>query len=269
MIRVLIFSTYLFVGQQYTLLAQTYLATYEVHYKANHFSYQSGTHVLIFNPDSSAFINLDFPIANVVSGDRNSQQIAATLGDPDRRLVLTVGAAGTVQWKTNYGGERGAIWTILTDPIPQIDWTTTGRRRTNHEGNTCLAARGEFGGRTYTAWYIPSVPTEFGPLMLHGLPGLIDELVSADSLVHIKLQSIRPTDEPIPTFTDGTPRTPEEHRRQVIKRLLATEALAEEYGARISYPDPCDACEIERGRFSYVADYRREHSRGGKERPPR
>lgn len=40
-------------------------------------------------------------------------------------------------------------------------------------GYICHAARTSYGGREWTAWFAPAVPTDAGPWKLFGLPGLI------------------------------------------------------------------------------------------------
>ncbi len=212
-------------------------------------------HELYFNADSAAFINLAYPTSSGYSGE--GKVIQAWLGDPDHRLYLTTLSDSTVRWKTNYGGGRAqGIWSILADPYPRINWRNTGASRLNNLGQSCLEAKGSHGGRDYTAWYVPSVPTPFGPWMLHGLPGLVDELTSADSMLHVQLTSLAPTRESIPTFTDGTPRTYPELRRQVIEHLIVIEEIGVKYNASVTYRDPCSNCEIELNKWHYIRDYK-------------
>jgi len=53
-----------------------------------------------------------------------------------------------------------------------LDWTMQTEQDTIL-GIPCSLATTEYGGRTYTAWYAPSIPIPDGPYVFSGLPGLI------------------------------------------------------------------------------------------------
>jgi GLPGLI family protein len=55
----------------------------------------------------------------------------------------------------------------------------------------CTKAIGKFRGRTYTVWFTTEIPTNFGPLKLHGLPGLILKLTDDTKEVIINVTAIQ------------------------------------------------------------------------------
>lgn len=55
----------------------------------------------------------------------------------------------------------------------------------------CSKAICTFRGRTYTAWFTTQIPTSFGPLKLHGLPGLILKLSDDSKEILINVTAIQ------------------------------------------------------------------------------
>jgi len=54
----------------------------------------------------------------------------------------------------------------------QLDWTITNEKKTI-KAIECKKAITQYGGRTYIAWFSPSIPISDGPYVFSGLPGLI------------------------------------------------------------------------------------------------
>lgn len=48
----------------------------------------------------------------------------------------------------------------------------------------------DYGGRSWTAWYAPSIPISAGPYKFKGLPGLILELTDSENHYHFTLYSL-------------------------------------------------------------------------------
>ncbi len=60
------------------------------------------------------------------------------------------------------------------EKIPILKWELLSDQR-YFKNLKCFLAKTHFRGRTYYAWYVPSIPVSFGPWKLNGLPGLIIE----------------------------------------------------------------------------------------------
>lgn len=93
---------------------------------------------------------------------------------------------------------RTKVWyrTPLAGPTlsyidtPTFSWLITGRKKiiSGYETQlaTCL-----FRGRSYEAWFAPSIPISAGPNLFGGLPGLILELRSVDGDHHFRLDALQ------------------------------------------------------------------------------
>lgn len=67
------------------------------------------------------------------------------------------------------------------EELPRIEWQLTDSTRTICEYE-CKQAIGFMYGRTWTVWYAPELPLNYGPYVLNGLPGLIMAAKDSDSL---------------------------------------------------------------------------------------
>ena len=65
---------------------------------------------------------------------------------------------------------------VYTIPINEkLNWKITKERKVLQTYN-CQKATTEYGGRVWEAWFTNEIPTQDGPYIFHGLPGLIVEI---------------------------------------------------------------------------------------------
>ena len=75
----------------------------------------------------------------------------------------------TIFYQLKYKGEKR----LITDSVPDINWTIDRKTSKQIDGYTCNKATTHFRGRDYEAWFTPEIPITFGPFKFKGLPGLI------------------------------------------------------------------------------------------------
>lgn len=75
------------------------------------------------------------------------------------------------------------------DSLHIMSWTRAGESR-RMDSLDCFKATTVFRGRSYTAWYAPSIPLANGPWKFGGLPGLIVELYDDKKDLHFRLVSL-------------------------------------------------------------------------------
>lgn len=73
-------------------------------------------------------------------------------------------------------------------------WTITDEEK-EIAGYVCRKATAHYLGRDWTAWFTEEVPSQAGPWLLWGLPGLIVEARDADNYIIFKLTGIEPLDD--------------------------------------------------------------------------
>lgn len=99
------------------------------------------------------------------------------------------------------GIEKGKFY-IIKEHFPKIDWTIT-TDTTKISNHICYKATAEFRGRSYTAWFAPSIATTFGPWKLHGLPGLILTAYDSKKEVFFTAKKIQTVHYPVTTSNIG------------------------------------------------------------------
>ncbi|MBQ8060774.1 MAG: GLPGLI family protein [Bacteroidales bacterium] len=87
-------------------------------------------------------------------------------------------------------------------------------------GYPCQEAKTSYGGREWTVWFAPSIPSNVGPWKLGGLPGLILEAQDAEGIHHFTATALRKAACPIVRVQDaGRDKT---QRDRFIQRKKAS-----------------------------------------------
>lgn len=81
-------------------------------------------------------------------------------------------------------------WLRYEEELPALSWELTDSTATVL-GYRCRAARCEFRGRQWTAFYAEDIPVADGPWKLHGLPGLIMKAHDAANHYQFECKGIR------------------------------------------------------------------------------
>lgn len=105
------------------------------------------------------------------------------------------------------------------EPIPAVTWELSDEVR-EVNGIPSKQARGKLYGREWIVSYATDIPLPVGPWKLTGLPGLVTEAVTTDSLYHFTLISfaLTPDDERPILPSPSAPATPS--KKQSKKEVL-------------------------------------------------
>nr|MBS0038450.1 GLPGLI family protein [Saprospiraceae bacterium] len=241
-----------------SLLAQEsiiYQVEYRCETKIRKGKSHDGVNTLYFSGDRSLYIHNDFPKETKFiggKGDPNRQTFHVIKGDSEGIPVFMNLSTDSMIYKTVYGSGSGPNF-ILSTQIPQINWEIYPSEK-DIGGYPARLAVGEFGGRTYEAWFTEGIPVPYGPFMLNGLPGLILEAFSRDEKVHYWFMSFKQITDPefdIAPPTDGIKVTMEQIEEIRIKSLYQAEAR----GA--THNDPHPDWEIEKSKWTIFGDYKK------------
>ncbi len=73
---------------------------------------------------------------------------------------------------------------LVSDSVETIKWKMTGKSKMI-DGRPCISAVYSDTISTYTAWFTPTIPIQIGPEHYGQLPGMVLEVMNADTSVHI------------------------------------------------------------------------------------
>lgn len=150
---------------------------------------------LSFNKSTSVFSYQKRLTENdsIPSSDDNGQLLKIDLRS---RAVQYIHHNKENNTTTEYGMEDNKHDYKIIEPIPIPSWTVSEETKKINQHN-CLKATCSFRGRNYTAWFTTDIQTNFGPLKLNGLPGLILEVYDDAQEVILSATSIREEEKPL------------------------------------------------------------------------
>lgn len=223
-----------------------------------------GLNTLYFSGNKSLYIHNEFPKETKWIGpdksNPNRRTVTVIPGDKEGLPVYMNFNIDTMTYKTDYGHPESLIW---TKPVPSINWTILDLERKIGDFTARLAV-GEFGGRTYEAWFTEEIPVPFGPYKLNGLPGLILEAFSRDEIVTYRFKSFKKVNDSeiaIAPPTDGHNTNMEELKERLIESLYKAET-----GSGATHNDPYPNYEIEKNKWTIFGDYKKERAETRRQR---
>lgn len=85
----------------------------------------------------------------------------------------------------------------INDSYPDLQWELLPEKKIV-DGLACKKAITKYRGKTWEAWYAPSIALPYGPWKLHGLPGIIVEASDSEKRFNYRMMSINYDVEKIP-----------------------------------------------------------------------
>jgi len=102
------------------------------------------------------------------------------------------------------------------DSLQKMKWKISKEKKLI-DSIQCVKAIASFGGRSYTAWFAPSIPIANGPWKMGGLPGLIVELYDEKKDIYFILKEVLKVD-----YTGGKEKVPTINSKLLYSDYLET-----------------------------------------------
>ncbi len=150
----------------------------------------SGETNLFFNKQVSSYLYKSLPEEQKIK--RDGMRFKVEVADEEGLPIYIDRTKKEVHHKITYGLHKSKC--VVIDTLHQINWKMSNETKQISK-YTCSKAIGEFGGRTYEAWFTTEIPVSSGPYKLWGLPGLILEAKSTDGMVSFFLKGLKITQE--------------------------------------------------------------------------
>lgn len=207
---------------------------------------QSNPFISKLNVEYEMYLNISEPLeysAILFSNDSISlftysskEKSRESLEDNSNELGLRIYLADTVVSNIVTNKRENTLYTlrrrIISKPryyytveeVPNFKWKIE-RKEKLISGIKCYLANLKFRGREYSVWYAPSIPSQFGPWKLGGLPGLILEASDVYNEVVFRATKIEFIEEEIalPSYESYEVLSLEQHIYDVEKNMEAFE----------------------------------------------
>jgi GLPGLI family protein len=159
-------------------------------------NYSSYNAILYFNNTQSLFEYQETSLEKEITEEEIRQKF--NKGD---NISFNIRIRDTVHYYTKYDRETNMIYEFIRgfkknefyevkESAPTVNWTITDEKKKIDQYD-CTKATCSFRGRFYTAWFTTAIQTNFGPIKLHGLPGLIIVLNDKDKEVMLSVKVVK------------------------------------------------------------------------------
>ena len=159
-------------------------------------SYCSYDAKLYFNNTQSLFEYQETSLEKEMTEEEINQKFIKS-----DNISFNIRIKDTVHYYTKYDRETNKIYELIRgfnknefyeiqESAPTVNWKITDEKK-EIDQYECSKATCSFRGRNYIAWFTTTIQTSFGPLKLHGLPGLIIELSDEKKEVMIQARIVK------------------------------------------------------------------------------
>ncbi len=190
-LTLVLFFSFFVQGQNKAFTAKL-TATYDMYLNFGHIQrYASTLHI----GNSEAFFTYKWQHSNEKAPSSSTPEVLIS-DTTTSKIITTVDSVYSVV--TNIEGGKY----LLKEKKPKLNWQLSTETKTI--ANTlCQLATTTFRGRSYQAWYAPSIPVKYGPYKFNGLPGLILKISDSDNEVIFTATKISYTKQEIVTNIDS------------------------------------------------------------------
>lgn len=164
---------------------------------------------LYFNNIQSLFVYKENPFEEK---ELTEKEISKTI-EASNNASFTLRFKDTVRLSMKYNRNENLIKEFIrgfdnkfyqvTESAPKLIWTISEEHK-KIDLYECNKATCSFRGRNYIAWFTTAIQTSFGPLKLHGLPGLILELIDEEKEVMLSARVVKKEENIIENDPNGT-----------------------------------------------------------------
>lgn len=200
----------LFIQGLFTQAQENKLYEFKVKYdmQLNFFSLCNFKATLYFNETQSLFEYQETSIEK----EFTEEEINQKLNEGDN-LSINIRSKDTVRHVIEYNRNDNLIkecimgfnkkYYQVKESAPKVEWNISEEHK-KVDIYECTKATCSFRGRNYIVWFTTAIQTNFGPLKLHGLPGLILELTDEKREIFLSARVVKKEENYIKNDPIGT-----------------------------------------------------------------
>jgi len=159
-------------------------------------SYRNYKAILFFNNTQSLFEYQETQFEKGTTDEEIEQKLMES-----NNISINLGTKDTTRYYIKFDRENNSMMELvsgfnknefyqISESAPSVNWTISEENKKIDQYD-CTKATCSFRGRFYTAWFTTAIQTNFGPIKLHGLPGLIIALNDKDKEVMLSVKVVK------------------------------------------------------------------------------